>query len=103
MLPARSVRAGGRFVALRLSGGTALRNHEIGMAGFDPGVFHFRDLFEPTDFVLVCPDNEVFSRGRAARVDPPLLDPVMNRLLDDAELTRQLGNPPFVFLEQIAA
>src|SRR5262249_22574572 len=103
MLPARSAQAGRRFVTSWLSGRTWLWNHEIGMARFDPGVFHFRDFFEPTDFVFVRPDDVVFARGRAARVDPPLFDPVMDRLLDDAELAGQVGNPPFVFLEQIVA
>jgi len=45
----------------------------------------------------------MLSRRRAAKVDPALFDPVMNRLLDDAETASQIRNPPLVFLEQVVA
>jgi hypothetical protein len=36
-------------------------------------------------------------------VDPPLLDPVGDLLRDDAEFLGQVGNPPFIFLDEIIA
>ena len=87
----------------KLSDGTAFGNNEIGMAYPNPRVFHLRHSLEPTDFVLIRPDNQVFSRGCTARMDPSLFDPVMDLLRDDAELLGQIGNPPFVFFVQIVA
>jgi hypothetical protein len=73
------------------------------MARSDPRILHPGNLLEPADFVLVGPDDQVFSRGRAAGMDPSLFDPVMDLLGDDAKLASQIGNPPLVFFEQIVA
>ena len=43
---------------------------EIGMTRSNPNFLHSGQLFEPANFVFVSPDHQVFSRGRAARVDP---------------------------------
>ena|SRR6516225_2311350 len=86
-----------------LSGGTALRDDEIGMTRSNPNWLHSGQMFEPTHFVFVNPDNQVFSRGRATRVNPSLFGPVMDCLRDDAECARQVWNPPFMFLQQIVA
>ena len=61
-----------------LSGGTAFRDDEIGMTRSNPRCFHSGQLFEPTHFVFVRPDDQVFSRGRATGMDPSLFDPVMD-------------------------
>src|SRR5580698_217669 len=87
----------------KLSDRTAFGNNEIGMAESNPRVFHFCHLLEPTDFVLIRPDDEVFSRWCAAGIKPSLLGPVMDLLRDDADSLRQIRNPPFVFLMQIVA
>ena len=83
-----------------LSGGRALRDDEIGMTRSNP---HSGQLFEPAHFVFVSPDNQIFSRGRPARMNPSLFDPVMDCLRDDAEFARQVWNPPLLFLQQIVA
>ena len=59
MILARTMRAevDRRFM---LSSGTAFGDDEIGMTRSNP---HSGQLFEPAHFVLVSPDNQVFSRG----------------------------------------
>ena len=97
LLPATS-----RAVPL-LSCGTSLGNDQLGVPSGDPGVLPFRQLSQSTKLVLVGPDDQVLSRRRAARVDPPLLDPVVDLLRDDAELPSQVGNPPFVLADEVVA
>ena len=36
-------------------------------------------------------------------MDPPLLDPVVDLLRDDAKFPGQVGNPPFVLLDEVIA
>src|SRR5438046_964904 len=84
-----------------LSGGTTFRDNEIGMTRSNPNFLHSGQLFEPAYFLFVSPDHQVFSRGRAARMNPSLFHPVMDGLLDDTEFACQVWNPPFVFLQQI--
>src|SRR5579885_3788677 len=86
-----------------LSGGAAFRDDETGVARPKPGLLHAGQPLEPTDFVLVGPDDQMFSRGRAPGMDPSLFDPVMDLLRDDAQFTGQVWNPPLVFLQQVVA
>jgi len=83
-----------------LSGGAAFRDDEFGMARSKPGLLDFGQPPEPTDFVLVRPNEDVFSRRRASGMDPSVFDPVMDLLRDDAQFPRQVGNPPLVLLKQ---
>ena len=89
-----------RFVS---SGRAAFRSDEMGMTHAKPRVFYSCHLLEPTNLVFVSPDDPVFSRRRAARVKPSVFDPVVDLLRDDLEFARQIGNPPFVFLQKVVA
>jgi hypothetical protein len=88
-----------RFI---LSGRAAFRSDEMGMTHAKPRVFYSCHLLEPTNLVFVSPDDPVFSRRRAARVEPSVFDPVVD-LWDDIEFARQIGNPPFFFLQEVVA
>ena len=81
----------------------AFGDDEIGMPCSNPRLLHTGQPLEPTHFVLVRPDDQMFSRGRAPGMDPSLLDPVMDLLGDGIQLTRQVGNPPLGVLEQVVA
>ena len=70
-----------------LSCGTALGNDQLGMPGADPGVLPGRQLSQTANLVFVGPDDQMLSRRRPTRVDPPLLDPVVDLLRDDAEFS----------------
>src|SRR5579884_624115 len=89
-----------RFI---LSGRAAFRSDEMGMTHAKPRVFYSCHLLEPTNLAFVSPDDPVFSRRRAARAEPSVFDPVVDLLGDDLEFARQIGNPPFVFLQQVVA
>src|SRR3954451_23271143 len=77
-----------------LACGTALGNDQLGVSGGDPRVLPGRELSQTMELVLVGPDNQMLPRRRPTRMDPPLLDPVVDLLWDDAELPGQVGDPP---------
>src|SRR5262245_7154383 len=86
-----------------LSSGTALGNDQLGVPGADPGVLPPRQLSQPMDLVLVGPNDQMLPRGRAARVDPTSLDPIVDLLRDDAQPPGQVGDPPFVLTDEVVA
>src|SRR3954451_1646712 len=88
---------------LSLSSGTALGDDQLGVPSGDPGVLPSRQLPEATDLILVGPYDQMLPRRRAARVDPTLLDPIVDLLGDDAEFPGQVGDPPFVLADQVVA
>ncbi len=57
----------------------------------------FAQLFQSFDLVLVSPDNPMLTRIGFSEVNPTLLSPVMDSLLNHTELDCKIGNPPFIF------
>ena len=73
------------------------------MPGGNPGVLPTRQLSEATNLIFVGPDDQMLPRRRAPRVNPTLLDPIVDLLGYDAELPGQVGDPPFVLTDEVVA
>src|SRR5512142_91318 len=86
-----------------LSGGTALGDDQVGVPGCNPRVLPPGQPSEPPSLISVSPYDQVFSRRRPPRVDPSLRDPVVDLLRDDAEFPGQVGDPPFIFPDEVVA
>ena len=86
-----------------LSAGTALGDDQLGVTGRNPGVLPTRQLSEATNLTWIGPDDQMLPRRRAARVDPSLLDPIVDLLGDDAESPGQVGDPPLVRTDEVVA
>src|SRR5262249_33665505 len=89
-----------RFPPL-LSFGPLLGDHQIWVSGSNPRAFVLCQPLEPTLFLLVRPNDPVLSRRGAPCLDPTLLDPVVDLLRNHAQMTSQVGNPPFVLCQEI--
>lgn len=69
--------------------------------GVDPSLAFLEQALKSLDLICIGPEDPVSLNWRLARVEPAAAGPVAQFLMAHAEGTGQVGQPPFVFAEEL--